>query len=171
TGSSGFDLIEQGALYLNSEIESNALVKLDKSKLPNLKYRNKVIYDKVSQINDPGNNYAVVYSYGTTGLVYNKQEIEQRLGKGVVPNSWKYVFDKKYLKQIAPCGVSLLDEPEQIFGNYFFYHGIDPNTNSKAEYEKAALDIIKNVRPYIKYFDSNKYQNDFTAGNLCLVMG
>ncbi|MEY8703130.1 polyamine ABC transporter substrate-binding protein, partial [Francisella philomiragia] len=171
TGSSGFDLIEQGALYLNSEIASNALIKLDKSKLPNLDYRNKVIYDKVSQINDPGNNYAVVYSYGTTGLAYNKQEIEQRLGKDVVPNSWKYVFDKNYLKQISPCGVSLLDEPEQIFGNYFFYHGIDPNTNSKAEYEKAALDIIKNVRPYIKYFDSNKYQNDFTAGNLCLVMG
>ncbi|MDE5009065.1 polyamine ABC transporter substrate-binding protein, partial [Francisella tularensis subsp. holarctica] len=83
-----------------------------------------------------------------------------------VPNSWKYGFDKKYLKQIAPCGVSLLDEPEQICGNYFFYHGIDPNTNSKAEYEKAALEIIKNVRPYIKYCDSNKYQNDFPAGNL-----
>ncbi|WP_150466556.1 polyamine ABC transporter substrate-binding protein [Francisella sp. SYW-9] len=171
TGSSGFDLIEQGALYLNSEIASKALVKLDKSKLPNLKYRNKAIYDKVSEINDPGNKYAVVYSYGTTGLAYNKQEIDAVLGKGVVPNSWKYVFNKKYLKKVSKCGVSLLDEPEQIFGNYFHYHGIDPNTNSKAEYEKAALDIIKNVRPYIKYFDSNKYQNDFTAGNLCLVMG
>ncbi|QIW09730.1 polyamine ABC transporter substrate-binding protein [Francisella sp. LA112445] len=171
TGSSGFDLIEQGALYLNSEIASNALVKLDKSKLPNLKYRNKAIYDKISEINDPGNKYAVVYTYGTTGLAYNKQEIEAVLGKGVVPNSWKYVFNKKYLKKVSKCGVSLLDEPEQIFGNYFHYHGIDPNTNSKAEYEKAALDIIKNVRPYIKYFDSNKYQNDFTAGNLCLVMG
>jgi putrescine transport system substrate-binding protein len=171
TGSSGFDLIEHGALYLNSEIASNALIKLDKSKLPNLKYRNKAIYDKVSQINDPGNQYAVVYSYGTTGLAYNKQEIAERLGKGVIPNSWKYIFDKKYLKEVSSCGVSLLDEPEQIFGNYFFYHGIDPNTNSKAEYEKAALDIIKNIRPYIKYFDSNKYQNDLTAGNLCLVMG
>ncbi|ASG67697.1 putrescine-binding periplasmic protein [Francisella halioticida] len=171
TGSSGFDLIEQGALYLNSEIASKALIKLDKSKLPNLKYRNKAIYDKISEINDPGNKYAVVYSYGTTGLAYNKQKIEERLGKGVVPNSWKYIFNKKYLKQISKCGVSLLDEPEQIFGNYFYYHGINPNTNSKAEYEKAALDIIKNIRPYIKYFDSNKYQNDFTAGNLCLVMG
>ena len=171
TGSSGFDLIEQGALYLNNEIASNALIELDKSKLPNLKYRNKAIYDKVSEINDPGNKYAVVYSYGTTGLAYNKQEIEERLGKGVIPNSWKCVFNKKYLKQVSKCGVSLLDEPEQIFGNYFHYHGIDPNTNSKAEYEKAALDIIKNIRPYIKYFDSNKYQNDFTAGNLCLFMG
>ncbi|MED7820321.1 MULTISPECIES: polyamine ABC transporter substrate-binding protein [unclassified Francisella] len=171
TGSSGFDIIEQGALYLNSEIASNALIELDKSKLPNLKYRNKAIYDKVSEINDPGNKYAVVYSYGTTGLAYNKQEIEKVLGKGVVPNSWEYVFNKKYLKKVSKCGVSLLDEPEQIFGNYFYYHGIDPNTNSKAEYEKAALDIIKNIRPYIKYFDSNKYQNDFTAGNLCLVMG
>ncbi len=46
TGSSGFDLIEQGALYLNSEIASKALVELDKSKLPNLKYSNKAIYDK-----------------------------------------------------------------------------------------------------------------------------
>lgn len=81
TGSSGFDLIEQGALYLNSEIASNALVKLDKSKLPNLKYRNKAIYDKISEINDPGNKYAVVYTYGTTGLAYNKQEIEAVLGK------------------------------------------------------------------------------------------
>lgn len=171
TGSSGFDLIEQGALYLNNEIASNALIKLDKSKLPNLKYANSAIYDKISQINDPGNKYAVVYTYGTTGLAYNKEQIEKRLGKGVIPNSWKYVFNKKYLNKIADCGVSLLDEPEQIFGNYFFYKGIDPNTNSKAEYEKAALDIIRNIRPHIKYFDSNKYQNDFTAGNLCLVMG
>ncbi|MFT4693626.1 MAG: putrescine transport system substrate-binding protein [Francisella sp.] len=171
TGSSGFDLIEQGALYLNNEIASNALIKLDKSKLPNLKYANSAIYDKISQINDPGNKYAVVYTYGTTGLAYNKEQIEKRLGKGVIPNSWKYVFNEKYLNKIADCGVSLLDEPEQIFGNYFFYKGIDPNTNSKAEYEKAALDIIRNIRPHIKYFDSNKYQNDFTAGNLCLVMG
>ncbi|QIV94795.1 polyamine ABC transporter substrate-binding protein [Allofrancisella frigidaquae] len=171
TGSSGFDLIEQGALYLNTEITSEALVELDKSKLPNLKYRNKVIYDKVSQINDPGNKYAVVYSYGTTGLAYNKEQIQEQLGKGVIPNSWEYVFDAKYLSKLAKCGVSLLDEPEQIFGNYFFYHGIDPNTTNKANYEKAALDIIRNIRPFIKYFDSNKYQNDFTAGNLCLVMG
>lgn len=171
TGASGFDLIEQGALYLNSEIASKALIELDKSKLPNLKYANKTIYDKVSQINDPGNKYAIVYTYGTTGLAYNKQEIEKKLGKGTIPNSWEYVFNEKYLKKISSCGVSLLDEPEQIFGNYFFYHGIDPNTNSKAEYEKAALDIIRHIRPHIKYFDSNKYQNDFTAGNLCLVMG
>jgi putrescine transport system substrate-binding protein len=121
TGSSGFDLIEQGALYLNNEIASNALIKLDKSKLPNLKYANSAIYDKISQINDPGNKYAVVYTYGTTGLAYNKEQIEKRLGKGVIPNSWKYVFNEKYLNKIADCGVSLLDEPEQIFGNYFFY--------------------------------------------------
>ena len=171
TGSSGFDLIEQGSPFLNREISSKALIKLDKSKLPNLKYANKAIYDKVSEINDPGNNYAVVYAYGTTNIAYNKDQVEEQLGKGVIPNSWQYLFDKKYLKKLAKCGVSLLDEQDQVFGNYFFYHGIDPNTNSKAEYEKATLDIIKNIRPYIKYFDSNKYQNDFAAGNLCLAMG
>ena len=171
TGSSGFDLIEQGALYLPSEIKAKALLELDKSKLPNLKYVNKIIYKKISEIDDFDNKHSIVYSYGTTGLAYNKQEVAKRLGEGVVPNSWKYVFNPKFLKKVSPCGVSLLDEPEQVYGNYFHYAGIDPNTDSKAEYEKATLYLIKNVRPYIKYFDSNKYQNDFTAANLCLVMG
>nr|WP_119343601.1 polyamine ABC transporter substrate-binding protein [Facilibium subflavum] len=171
TGASGFDVIEQGALYLPSEIKSGALVKLDKSKLPNWQYRNKAIYDKISQINDPGNQYAIVYTYGTTGIAYNEDKLKEVFGHKVVPNSWQYLFNPKYLKQLKKCGVSLLDEPEQVFGNYFHYAGIDPNTTSKADYERAALYLIKNVRPYIKYFDSNKYQNDFTAGNLCVVMG
>ncbi len=175
TGASGFDVIEQGALYLPSEIQSGALVKLDKTKLPNWKYRNKAIYEKISQINDPGNNYAIVYSYGTTGIAYNQKAVDRAFkmpkGKHVIPDGWKYLFNDKYLKILSHCGVSLLDEPEQVFGNYFYYKGINPNTTSKAEYEKAALYLIHHVRPYIKYFDSNKYQNDFTAGNLCVVMG
>lgn len=171
TGASGYDVIEQGALYMPNEIKANALIKLDKSKLPNYALRNKAIYEKVAQASDPNNDYGIIYSYGTTGLAYNQQLIESALGKGVIPDSWEYVFNPEKLKLISRCGVSLLDEPEQIFGNYFHYAGIDPNTQSKADYEKAALYIIKNVRPYIKYFDSNKYQNDFTAGNLCLVMG
>ena len=171
TGAPGFDVIEQGALYLPSEIQASALVKLDKSKLPNWQYRNKAIYNKISQINDPGNNYAIVYSYGTTGIAYNVNEVAKVFGKPTVPSSWQYLFNPKYLSKLSKCGVSLLDEPEQIFGNYFYYAGINPSTTSKAEYEKAALYLIKNVRPYVKYFDSNKYQNDFTAGNLCVVMG
>lgn len=171
TGASGFDVIEQGALYLPSEIKSHALIQLDKSKLPNWAHRNKAIYDKISEINDPGNNYAVVYTYGTTGIAYNVKEVAKVFGHPVVPNSWKYLFDPKYLKTLSKCGVSMLDEPEQVFGNYFYYASINPNTTDKAAYEKAALYLIKNVRPYIKYFDSNKYQNDFTAGNLCVVMG
>ncbi|MFZ9035919.1 MAG: extracellular solute-binding protein [Francisellaceae bacterium] len=171
TGSSGFDVIEQGALYLPSEIKAGALMKLDKSKLANWKYINKAIYRKISEINDPGNNYAIVYSYGTTGIAYNVDEVAKALGKNTVPDDWKYLFDPTYLKKLSKCGISLLDEPEQVFGNYFHYAGINPNTTSKADYEQAALYLIKYVRPYIKYFDSNKYQFDFTAGNLCLVEG
>ncbi|MBK2124727.1 type 2 periplasmic-binding domain-containing protein, partial [Fangia hongkongensis] len=92
TGASGFDVIEQGALYLPSEIQSGALVKLDKTKLPNWKYRNKAIYEKISQINDPGNNYAIVYSYGTTGIAYNQKAVDRAFkmpkGKHVIPDSW-----------------------------------------------------------------------------------
>ena len=171
TGASGFDIVEQGSLYMQSEIASDALLELDKSKLPNLKYKNDFIYKKVAEKDDPDNKYGVIYSYGTTGIAYNKGEIAKHLENDVIPNSWDYIYNPEKLKKLSNCGISLLDESEQIFGNYFYYKGIDPNTTSKAAYEEAALYLIKNVRPYIKYFDSNKYQNDFTAGNLCLVMG
>ena len=171
TGASGFDVIEQGALYLPGEIKSNALIPLDKTKLPNWKYRNKAIYQKVAAMNDPGNRYGIVYTYGTTGIAYNQQAVDKVLGNAIRPNSWQYLYDPGYLKKLSKCGVSLLDEPEQIFGNYFQYVGIDPNTTNKKDYEQAALYLIKHVRPYIKYFDSNKYQSDFSAGNLCIAMG
>jgi len=171
TGSSGFDITEQGSLYIPREFRANALEEIDIQQLPNYKYINKTIYSKVKEINNSKKNYGLIYSYGTTGIAYNQDSIEEKLGKGVIPDSWDYVFDKNKLSQIASCGVSLLGEPEQIFGNYFFYKGIDPNTTDKKEYEKASKNIIKNIRPFIKYFDSNKYQNDFTAGDLCLVMG
>ena len=171
TGASGFDVIEQGALYLPGEIKSNALIPLDKTKLPNWKYRNQAIYQKVTTISDPGNRYGIVYSYGTTGIAYNQNAVNKILGKNTIPNSWQYLYDPYYLKKLSKCGVCLLDEPEQVFGNYFHYAGIDPNTTNKKDYEQAALYLIKNVRPYIKYFDSNKYQSDFSAGNLCIAMG
>ena len=175
TGASGFAVIEQGALYLPDEIASHALLELDQTKLPNWRYRNRAIYHKIAESDDPGNRYGIVYAYGTTGIAYNQNAVDQAFdtsGKQhITPNSWAYLFDSQKLQKLSRCGVSLLDEPEQVFGNYFYYKGIDPNTTNKADYERAALYLIDHVRPYITYFDSNKYQNDFTAGNLCLVMG
>jgi putrescine transport system substrate-binding protein len=171
TGTSGFDIAGQGVLHLPTEIKSNALLPLDKTKLPNLKYKNETLYNKVSSIADQDNNYGIIYSYGTVGIAYNKTKTDKILGDGIAPDSWEYIFNPEKLKLLSNCGISLLDEPEQIFGNYFFYKGIDPNTTNKADYEEAALYLMKNVRPYVKYFDSSKYQNDFTAGNLCMVLG
>lgn len=171
TGKSDIDILLQGSLYLPDGIKLGSFVALDKDKLPNWKYRNQKIYEKVALNCDLGNIYGVVYTYGTTGIAYNQDCINKLLGDNVVLDSWKYLYDPYFLKKLSKYGVSLLDDPEQIFGNYFQYIGINPNTTNKRDYEKAALYFIHNVRPYIKYFSSSKYQHDLVSGNLCVVMG
>lgn len=170
TGNTGYDVVVHGNLYFPSEIKAGSLEPIDKSKLSNYKYINKALYKKVANL-DPGNKYGLIYSYGTTGIGYNVDKIDKIMGKGYVPNSWADLFDPKYLKKFQKCGISLLDEPEQVFGNLLFYLGKDPNSQNPEDYKEAAKYLIKNVRPYLTYFDSNRYQNDFASGNLCIVMG
>ncbi|MDC0534560.1 extracellular solute-binding protein [Francisellaceae bacterium] len=171
TGHTGYDVVEQGTLYLPFEIPAGAFEEIDTTRLSNYKNRNKSIYDKVAEINDPGNKYAIIYSYGTTGVGYNAIEAKARLPEGEVPNDWKYLFDSKYLSKFSDCGISFLDEPEQVFGNLLYYLGKDPNSTNPNDYKEAAQYLIKNVRPYLTYFDSNRYENDLASGDLCLVMG
>ena len=171
TGHSGFDVVEQGALYLPKEIPAGAFAELDKSRLSNYDNRNRAIYRKVAKTSDPGNKHAIVYSYGTTGIGYNQQAVNKRLGKGTTLDQWKYLFEPEYLKKFQDCGISMLDEPEQVFGNLLHYMGKDPNSTNPADYRQAARYLLENVRPYLTYFDSNRYESDLAAGNLCLVMG
>ena len=171
TGHTGYDVVEQGSLYLPYEIPAGTFEEIDKSRLSNYKNRNKTIYKKVAEVNDPGNKYAIIYSYGTTGIGYNELAVKKRLPKGEIPNDWKYLFEPKYLKKFKDCGISFLDEPEQVFGNLLHYLGKDPNSKNPNDYKEAAQYILKNIRPYLTYFDSNRYENDLASGDLCLVMG
>lgn len=171
-GHTGFDVTEQGALYLPKEIRSGALMKLDHSRIPNFKYRNPILYKKIAEESgDPNNDYAIAYSYGTTGIGYNVKAVQHILGKNIIPNNWKYIFNPYYLKKFQHCGISILNEPEQVFGNLLFYLNKNPNSNNPQDYIEAAQYFIKYVRPYITYFDSNRYETDLAAGNLCLSMG
>src|SRR5215213_8941551 len=74
-GRSGYDVVVPSASYLARQITSNIYQKLDKSKLDNLKNLDPTITKSLA-VFDPGNEYAVNYMWGTSGVAYNEAMIK-----------------------------------------------------------------------------------------------
>ena len=74
-GGSGYDVVVPTATFLQRQIAAGVFQKLDKSKLPNLSNMWNEITKRVATY-DPGNEYAVDYMWGTTGIGYNVDKVK-----------------------------------------------------------------------------------------------
>jgi putrescine transport system substrate-binding protein len=168
-GSSGFDVVVPSGFFLERQIPIGLFQPLDKSKLPNLVNVNPDIAAIVNA-HDPGNQYAVPYMWGTTGLGYNVAEVTARLGEDGPLDSWDMLFDPEIASKLADCGISVLDAPVEMVAAALNYLGRDPNSEDRADLE-AAEELLSSVRPYIRIFHSSNYITDLANGDVCLAVG
>lgn len=167
-GDTQYDLAVPALVDMEQEIPAHLYQPLNKALIPNLKNVDPTLYAIAARI-DPGNKYGIIYSYGTTGIAYNIDMIHKILGKNVKIDSWKYLFDPKYLSKLSKCGVSFLDDPTEVFGITLFYLGLNPNSHNPADYAKATH-YLMGIRQYLTYFDESVYMQDMASGNLCMAM-
>jgi putrescine transport system substrate-binding protein len=172
-GKSGYDVVVPTAYFLARQIEAGIFLKLDKAKLPNLVNAWPEISDRLARY-DPGNQYAVDYMWGTTGIGYNVKNARQILGADVpaasLLDSWVDVFDPARIAKFKDCGVHLLDSSDDIMSAALFYLKLDPNSSDPADLQKAA-DLLTKIRPYVRKFHSSEYLNALASGEICLVVG
>ena len=167
-GKSGYDLVVPTAYFLERQIKAGLFQKLDKSKLPNLTN----VWPEIAQrlgTYDPGNEYAVNYMWGTTGIGYNAKKAKDILGGGV-PDSWDIVFRPENLAKFKDCGVMMLDSADDIMPAALHYLGLNPNSTAQADLDKAA-ELIAKVRPSVRKFHSSEYLTALASGEICLVVG
>lgn len=169
TGKSGYDIVVPSTHYAARQIEAGLFQKLDKSKLPNLKHLDPDLMALVAAV-DPGNQYLVPWGYGTNGLGFNVTKVREILGPDAPLNSWDILFKPEYAQKLRSCGISILDEAAQVFPAVLNYLGKDPNSHSTEDYE-AALEVLKQIRPYIRQFSSSGYIDELASGDLCMVYG
>jgi putrescine transport system substrate-binding protein len=167
-GKSGYDVVVPSAYFLQRQIKAGVVQKLDKSKLPNLVNMWPEVTRRLAAY-DPGNQYAVNYMWGTTGIGYNVKQARERLG-GTRIDSWDIVFKPQIIAKFKDCGVMMLDSSDDILPAALSYLGLDPNTTKAADLEKAA-DLVAKVRPFVRKFHSSEYLNALAAGEICLVVG
>ncbi|MFM7065617.1 MAG: polyamine ABC transporter substrate-binding protein [Gammaproteobacteria bacterium] len=167
-GSTGYDVVVPSASFLERQIKAGVFRKLDKSKLPNWQNLDPAVM-KVLALHDPGNEHAVPWLWGTTGIGYNVAKVKAALGE-VPVNSWSLIFDPKIAAKLKGCGITLLDAPSEVIDSVQIYLGLDPN-GEKPEDLKAAADVLMSVRPYVKYLHSSQYINDLANGEVCVSLG
>ena len=167
-GRSGYDVVVPSASYLARQIKSDIYQKLDRSKLDNLKNLDPDITKRL-EVFDPGNEHAVNYMWGTSGVAYNEALINAALPNAPV-DSFAMFWDPKVVSKFAKCGVSILDEPGEVLGTVLMYLGKDPNSESPEDL-KAAEKVLLSVRPYIRLINSSKYIEDLANGEICLALG
>lgn len=169
TGNSGYDVVVPTSDFLQRQIAAGAYQPLDKSKLPNLVNMDADLMAG-AETYDPGNEYATIYMWGTTGIGYNVNAIAERLGDDYEVNSWDLVFDPEIAGKLADCGISMLDAPSEIIPAAMNYLGLDPRSTDKADFE-AAAELLTSIRPNIRYFHSSQYINDMANGDTCVAVG
>ncbi|WP_223490623.1 polyamine ABC transporter substrate-binding protein [Pseudomonas sp. A-RE-19] len=167
-GRTGYDVVVPSNHFLGKQIKAGAFQKLDKSKLTNYSNLDPVLLKRLEQ-NDPGNQYAVPYLWGTNGIGYNVDKVKAVLGLDKI-DSWDVVFEPQNIKKLHSCGVAFLDSADEMMPTVLNYMGLNANSTNPEDYKKAEAKLLA-VRPYVTYFHSSKYIADLANGDICVAIG
>ncbi len=169
-GKTGYDVVVPSSYWAKIQADGGLLMKLDKSKLPNLKNMDPDIQAQLAVL-DPGNQYLVNWLWGFTTVGINVDKVKAALGGMPMPaNAWDLVFKPEYMSKLKSCGVSYLDSPTDIIPAALHYLGKPAFSKNQADYAGVGP-LLKSIRPYVTLFSSSGYINDMASGSVCLALG
>ena len=169
-GKTGYDVVVPSSNWARMQIQGDLFMKLDKSKIPNLKNVDPAVAAQLAKI-DPGNQYVVDWMWGYTTVGINVDKVKAALGGAPMPdNVWDLVFKPEYMSKLKSCGVSFLDSPTDIIPAALHYLGKPAFSRNQGDYAGVAP-LLKSVRPSVTLFSSSGYINDMASGSICVALG
>lgn len=167
-GKSGYDIVVPSGPFLQRLIGAKVFQKLDKSKLPNLSNQWPEVTQRLA-VFDPGNQHAVNYMWGTTGIGVNTKKVKEILGDMPL-NTWDLVMKPEISSKLKACGIYVLDSPEDLFPGILSYLGLNPDSKKNEDLNKAG-DALFRIRGNVQKFHSSEYINALANGDICVAVG
>ncbi len=167
-GKTGYDIVVPTGSFLSRQITAGVFQKLDKSKIANIANLWPEVSDRVA-VYDPGNQYAINWMWGTTGVGYNEAKIKERMPDAPV-DSLDIILKPENAAKFKDCGIYVLDSAEDVLPVVLNYLKLDPNTKNVDDLNKAA-DVMTKIRPFIKKFHSSSYIDALANGDICMALG
>ncbi|BBF43883.1 ABC transporter, periplasmic spermidine putrescine-binding protein PotD [Lachnospiraceae bacterium KM106-2] len=151
SGAVQYDAICPSDYMVQRMREEGLLQKLDKSKIPNLKYIGED-YLESSKSFDPTNDYSVPYCWGTVGILYNKKLVDEKI------DSWSVLFDEKYKNEIL-----MIDSVRDALGIALKYKGYSLNSKNKSEI-KEAQQLLLDQKPLVQSYVVDQVRDMMIGG-------
>jgi len=167
TGGSGYDVTVPASNFLARQVAAGVFLPLDRSLLPHYGNLDPELLARLGD-SDPGNLYAVPYTWGTTGIAYNVGNVAARLGAQAA-DTFALIFDPETAAKLADCGIAIVDSPAEVTAAALAYLGRDPNSETDEDLA-AAMDVLDAIRPYVRHFKSGQIINDLASGEICVAL-
>ncbi|EGK87268.1 spermidine/putrescine ABC transporter substrate-binding protein [Microcoleus vaginatus PCC 9802] len=109
---------------------------------------------------DPGNRYSVPLSWGTTGLIYNTEQLKEE------PEDWEYLWQHK---QELAKRMTLASDVREVMGAALRMLGYSLNSTNQ-EQVKQAYEKLVELKPAIASFTTDAWRPQMLTGDLKVAM-
>ena len=150
-----YDVVCPSDYMIQRMIDNNILAELDYDNIPNAKQIGDD-YWNMSKDFDPKNQYAVPYCWGTVGILYNKQMLEQ-LGVPK-PTSWANLWDPKLSDEIL-----MQNSIRDAFMIALKQKGYSLNTSNPEELAEAR-DMLIQQKPLVQAYVIDQVRDKMING-------
>ena len=138
TGGASYDVIIPSDYMIAKLIEEDMLEPLDFDNIPNYANIDEAFRD---QAYDPENLYTVPYTWGTVGLIYNRQYVSDEDAQ-----SWSCLWNSKYAGKIL-----MFDNPRDAFAIAESILGYSLNSTDENELRQCA-DLLAKQKPVLQAY-------------------
>lgn len=156
-GSVSYDAVCPSDYIIEKMISNNLLAEIDFDNIPNMEYIDSSIQE-ASKAFDPENKYSVPYTYGTLGIVYNKELVTDTV------DSWNILWNEKYSGEIL-----MYNSVRDLFVAPLVLNGSSINTTDSSELE-AAKELLINQKPLVQSYVMDQIKDTMISGSAAIAM-
>ncbi len=147
-GGARYDLIQPSDYMVTTMLKLKLLEELDMSRIPNAK---NLIQDLQAPAYDPTGKHSVVYTWGITGIGYNKKYVK------TPPTSWNDLWNPAYKGRVV-----LLNDVREVISFAMKKNGHSLNSVDPKDLAECMKDL-RALSPNILAYDTDTIKQKFIA--------
>ena len=150
-----YDVVCPSDYMIEKMIQNDMLAEIDFNNVPNIKNID-TKYMNMAKSFDPENKYAVPYTWGTVGILYNTSMVDDEI------TSWSDLWNPKYQGNIL-----MQDSVRDAFMVGEKMLGYSMNTTDKAELEKVKEKLIEQ-KPLVQAYVIDQVRDKMIGGEAAI---
>lgn len=157
-GSIDYDLLCTSDYMVERLIEEGDALPLDFSNIPELSNIDETYLDYSTSF-DPDNRYSIPYFYGTVGILYNVNMVDE-----ADLHSWDVLWNDKYANSII-----MANSVRDSFVPALKKQGFSINSTDEAELS-SSLELLKDQKEIVYAYLVDETANEMAAGNAAMAL-